>query len=155
MAYSPFLRRELKLAQGPGTAPAHPVPTGVARPAAEMRAQLAEIADETAELPDWQAITDPAVRQSCQGVAAYYAGASRTLRWALGERPDSPILGLPALDADVLAQELRAARPSADDERENPAGLQPEYVRAVWRTLRWISDDGSSNQDLPEPVELR
>lgn len=116
----------------------------IARPRAEIEAQLAEVVEELTQIDGWESFTDPDLRRSCAAFAAYYDGARKALEWALGRRLESPILAQPALNSDVLAQELRAARPSADEP-------QSEFQLAVWRTLRWVRDDGSSNEHLDEP----
>lgn len=126
----------------------------IARPRAQIEAQLAEVTEELAQIAGWESFTDPAVRESCAGFAAYHEGVRNTLEWALGRRLESPILAVPALNAEVLVQELRAARPSADDEQPPPPKqLHSEYRRAVWRSLRWVKDDGTSNEHLSEPAE--
>jgi hypothetical protein len=109
-------------------------------------AQLAEVVEELAQVAGWESFTDPEVRESCAAFAAYYEGARKTLEWALGQRLESPILAVPALNSEVLAQELRAARPTAGEP-------ESEFERAVWRTLRWVKDDGSSNEHLDEPSQ--
>ncbi|MBA2307766.1 MAG: hypothetical protein H0W01_00310 [Pseudonocardiales bacterium] len=142
-----FTRRD------PGGHTADPGMGAIARPRALIEAQLAEVTDELIQIAGWESFTDPEVRESCAAFAAYHEGARKTLEWALGRRLESPILAVPALNAEVLAQELRAARPSAEDDQPPPEQLHPEYRRAVWRSLRWAKDDGTSNEHLSEPAE--
>jgi hypothetical protein len=123
-----------------------PAMGAIGRPRAEIEAQLAEVVEELTQIAGWESFTDPEVRESCAAFAAYYEGARKTLEWVLGRRLESPILAVPALTMQVLAQELRAARPSADEPRS-------EFELAVWRTLRWVRDDGSSNEHLDEPSQ--
>ncbi len=89
-----------------------------------VRAELARLEDERIVL----GILSP----------AYLDGAERTLGWLVGTHT-SPLYGYGGeVTGPSFETEYRTARLMVDDPERGYDGLDPRFVLAVYRVLRWV-----------------
>jgi hypothetical protein len=109
-----------------------------------VRAEVARLADEQTLFE----VFGPAA-------APYFDGLTRSLGWLAGTHA-SPLsrASIPP-DQHACDAEYRTARLMVEDPQRGYDGLDPSFVQAVYRVLRWVRATPEARELLVDPLVYR